>query len=78
MKNLREMLLDEDYDKIWKAYCGFLDLTLDEFMQIQKRLLLEQIDLLLKEKNEFIIQIDKCVNFKFHFFETGRDKKSRL
>ena len=40
MKNLREMLLDEDYDKIWKAYCGFLDLTLDEFMLIQKRLLL--------------------------------------
>ncbi len=48
MKKLREMLLDEDYDKIWKAYCGFLDLTLDEFMEIQKRLLLEQIDLLSK------------------------------
>jgi len=50
MKNLREMLLDEDYDRIWKAYCGFLDLSLDEFMLIQKRLLLEQIDLLNKSK----------------------------
>lgn len=50
MKNLREMLLDEDYEKIWNAYCGFLDLSLDEFMKIQKRLLLEQIDLLNKSK----------------------------
>ncbi len=50
MKDLRQMLLDEDYDKIWKAYLGFLDLTLDEFMEIQERLLLEQIDLLNKCK----------------------------
>jgi len=50
MKDLREMLLDEDYDKIWKAYLGFLDLTIDEFMKIQERLLLEQIDLLSKCK----------------------------
>lgn len=50
MKNLRELLLDEDYEKIWKSYLGFLDLTLDEFMEIQERLLLEQIDLLSKCK----------------------------
>jgi len=50
MKNLKQMLLDEDYQKIWKAYLGFLDLTLDEFMEIQERLLLEQIDLLSKSK----------------------------
>lgn len=50
MKDLRQMLLDEDYDKIWKAYLGFLDLELDEFMEIQERLLLEQIDLLSKSK----------------------------
>jgi len=48
MKTLREMLRDEDYDKIWKAYLGFLDLSIDEFMEIQNRLLLEQIDLLKK------------------------------
>lgn len=50
MKDLRQMLLDQDYEKIWKAYLGFLDLTLDEFMEIQERLLLEQIDLLNKCK----------------------------
>ncbi len=50
MKDLRQMLLDEDYDRIWKAYLGFLDLTLEEFMIIQERLLLEQIDLLSKCK----------------------------
>ena len=42
------MLRDEDYDKIWKAYCGFLDLSIEEFMEIQNRLLLEQIELLKK------------------------------
>ncbi|AIO18925.1 GH3 auxin-responsive promoter [Candidatus Izimaplasma bacterium HR1] len=46
MKTLREMLRDEDYDKIWKAYLGFLDLSIEEFMDIQNRLLLEQIELL--------------------------------
>lgn len=46
MKTLRDMLRDEDYEKIWKAYLGFLDLSIDEFMDIQNRLLLEQIDLL--------------------------------
>ena len=48
MRNLREMLREEDYDGIWKSYLGFLDLSLDEFMEIQERLLLEQIDLLSK------------------------------
>lgn len=48
MKTLREMLRDQDYERIWKAYLGFLDLSIDEFMEIQNRLLLEQIDLLKK------------------------------
>ncbi len=48
MKTLREMLRDEDYDKIWKAYLGFLDLSIEEFMEIQERLLMEQIELLKK------------------------------
>lgn len=29
---------------VWNRYCGFLDLSLDDFMFIQKRLLMEQID----------------------------------
>ena len=32
-------------EEIWQRYCGFLDLSIDEFMAIQQRLLLEQIDL---------------------------------
>jgi hypothetical protein len=40
-------LLDEGKNKeLWQMCCGFLSLTLDEFMDIQKRLLLEQIELL--------------------------------
>ena len=31
---------------VWKEYCGFLDLSLEEYMQIQGRLLQEQIDLM--------------------------------
>ena len=31
-------------DEIWEEYCGFLTLTTEEFMDIQKRLLLEQME----------------------------------
>jgi hypothetical protein len=33
-------------EEIWTKYCGFIDLNIDEFMEIQERLLLEQIGLL--------------------------------
>jgi hypothetical protein len=33
-------------EEIWTKYCGFIDLSIKEFMKIQERLLLEQIDLL--------------------------------
>lgn len=46
MANLQDMLRQEKYDKIWRKYCGFLDLNIEEFMQIQERLLMEQIELL--------------------------------
>jgi hypothetical protein len=32
-------------DDVWQRYCGFLDLSLEEFMHIQQRLLLEQMHL---------------------------------
>lgn len=32
--------------EIWQEYCGFLDLSLPEYMQIQKRLLMEQVELM--------------------------------
>ena len=41
-----ELLRQGRRDELWKKYCGFLDLSLEEFMRIQKRLLLEQIQLL--------------------------------
>lgn len=30
-------------DQLWQRYCGFFDLTVDEFMNIQKELLMDQI-----------------------------------
>ncbi len=34
-----------DREAIWQKYCGFLDLSLKEFMEIQEQLLMEQIEL---------------------------------
>ena len=33
-------------DEIWEEYCSFLDLTMDEYMEIQGRLLAEQVELM--------------------------------
>ena len=46
--HFEEKLKTESAAKIWEEYCGFLDLSLDEYMTIQKRLLSEQLDLLAK------------------------------
>ena len=35
-------------EELWQMCCGFIDLSLEQFMAIQKRLLLEQIELLKK------------------------------
>lgn len=35
----------ETPEQVWKRYCGFLELSLEEFMDIQRYLLLEQIKL---------------------------------
>ena len=40
--------------QIWTKFCGFLDLNMEEFMQIQERLLMEQINLISKS------EIGKC------------------
>ncbi len=40
-----QLLKAKRYDEIWQKYCNFLDLSLDQYMEIQNRLLLEQIDL---------------------------------
>ena len=40
-----KFLRAQNTEQIWQRYCGFLDLSIDEFMQIQKGLLLNQIEL---------------------------------
>ena len=40
-----EKLISQEYDRIWQEYCGFLDLDLESYMKIQRRLLEEQIRL---------------------------------
>jgi len=48
MTNAVELLRQGRRDEIWQKYCGFIDLSLGEFMEIQRRKLMEQIDLLSK------------------------------
>jgi hypothetical protein len=45
-------------EEVWTKYCGFLDLSINEFMEIQERLLLEQIDLLGKSMMGRVIMGD--------------------
>ncbi|MEE9599739.1 MAG: GH3 auxin-responsive promoter family protein, partial [Anaerolineales bacterium] len=46
MTSLATLIKQGRKEEIWMKYCGFLDLSIDEFMEIQERLLLEQLDLL--------------------------------
>ena len=41
-----ELLQQGRNEELWQMCCGFTSLTLDQFMAVQKRLLLEQIELL--------------------------------
>ncbi len=49
MKRYREKTSDlvrrREFDRAWQRHCGFLDLSLDQFMEIQWRLLEEQMEL---------------------------------
>ena len=40
-----DLLRNGEYERAWQRHCGFLDLSLDEFMQIQRRRLEEQISI---------------------------------
>jgi hypothetical protein len=46
MSTTMELLRQGRNEEIWIKHCGFLDLKLDEYMRIQERLLMEQIDFL--------------------------------
>lgn len=43
--SLQDKLDRQEYDEVWSQYCGFLDLSMEEYMAIQKRLMAEQIQL---------------------------------
>ena len=45
-----DLLRNGEYERAWDRHCGFLDLTINEFMQIQWRLLQEQFDIASKSK----------------------------
>jgi hypothetical protein len=47
MPTATQLLRSGRKDLFWTKYCGFLDLSVDEFMHIQERLLLEQMRLIL-------------------------------
>ncbi|MFC1913792.1 GH3 auxin-responsive promoter family protein [Chloroflexota bacterium] len=46
MAILSELRRQGRNDEVWQMCCGYTDLTLEQFMAIQKRLLLEQLELL--------------------------------
>ena len=64
MSTATELLKRGRKDQIWTKYCGFLDLNLDEFMEIQERLLMEQIALIHDSVigKEFLKKVPKNVD----------------
>jgi len=45
MKTKDELFKTWNQERIWQKFCGFFDLSLQEFMEIQENLLLEEIEL---------------------------------
>jgi len=45
MTTLAELFKQSRQDELWQRCCGFIDLSLEDFMMIQRRLLLEQMEL---------------------------------
>jgi len=43
MEGMKYPMVMSEYDRFWVRYCGFLDLSLQEFMTIQQSLLLQQL-----------------------------------
>jgi len=46
MATVGELLKQGRYEELWGRCCGFIDLSLEDFMKIQRRLLSEQLELL--------------------------------
>ena len=50
MSREAELIVQGKNEELWQRCCGFIDLSLEDYMNIQERLLLEQIELLKKCK----------------------------
>ena len=46
MSRILELVRQDRKEELWQMCCGFIDLSFEQFMTIQKRLLLEQLELL--------------------------------
>ncbi len=44
LQSIKYPMVKSEYDRVWRKYCGFLDLTLQQFMSIQESLLLQQLE----------------------------------
>ncbi len=48
MSQLSDLFNDGKYEDLWQRCCGFIDLSIEDFMRIQKRLLMEQLEMFKK------------------------------
>ena len=56
MTEIAKLFRQGSTEEVWRRCCGFIDLSLEDFMRIQRRLLLEQLELLKKcELGRYII-----------------------
>jgi hypothetical protein len=44
IQTIKYPMVKSDNDRVWRKYCGFLNLTLQQFMSIQESLLLQQLE----------------------------------
>ena len=44
MQNTKYPMVKSEYDRVWRKYCGFLDLSVQQFMSIQEALLRQQLE----------------------------------
>ncbi len=44
MESIRYPVVKSESDRVWMKYCGFYGLSIEQFMTIQERLLLQQLE----------------------------------
>jgi hypothetical protein len=44
LRYIKYPMIPSEYDRVWTKYCGFLNLSLEQFMLAQESLLLQQLD----------------------------------